>query len=166
VARRASNPIGRERRKAVAARPLGEHGVCVACGEDRPAALITGRLPRLCARCARIRQGKRTVDQHHPAGRANHPLTIPVGVNSHRAELSEDQHDWPRSTLENTNGDPLLARAACVRGYISTATYLMEILEWPEFLEALSDALTKRHGRLWWKKLGLSVPRWPPRSKS
>jgi hypothetical protein len=52
------------------------------------------------------------MDAHHVAGKANSPITVPVPVNDHRACLSVAQADWPKSTLMNAHGSPLLAAAA------------------------------------------------------
>jgi hypothetical protein len=91
-------------------------------------------------------------DDHHPAGRSNSTLTIPIPVNAHRARLSVEQYDWPSGTLRNRNKSPLLASAACVRGFIETVTYLMdELLGWiPPMLEELDQVLTRHLGPKWW----------------
>ena len=96
-------------------------------------------------------------DDHHPAGRANSPITIPVPVNDHRAELSPAQYDWPKSTLENPTGSPLLARAACIRGFVDTNFYLVEKLLLPhaEFCELMEGFLTEKYGPDW--SLGLEL---------
>jgi hypothetical protein len=79
-------------------------------------------------------------DNHHPAGDANNPTTTPIPVNDHRAVLNVAQYDWPQQTLENPDSSPLLARAACIRGYLDTNEYLMDKLlrEDLEFLEKLN----------------------------
>jgi hypothetical protein len=66
------------------------------------------------------------MDAHHVAGKANSPVTVPVPVNDHRACLSVAQADWPKSTLMNVHGSPLLAAAACVRGFVDMVFYLIE----------------------------------------
>jgi hypothetical protein len=75
-----------------------------------------------------------------------------VPVNDHRADLSVAQGDWPKQTLENPEGSPLLASAGKVRGFTDTNAYLMEKLLLPdaEMLEALDRYLTKRIGPRWW----------------
>jgi hypothetical protein len=108
------DPRGTHRRKVVAARRTGVNAAC-SCGERRPEALIPGK-PITCANCQRIAGGRTTVDQHHFAGRANSPATLPVPVNDHRARLSVAQADWPKSTLVNAEGSPLLAAAAASGG--------------------------------------------------
>src|SRR5437899_8487339 len=101
---------GGYQREAVATRRVGVGARC-ACGEDRAEALIAGSNPTTCAECQRAEKGRTTIDQHHFAGKANHPATIPVPVNEHRAVLSVAQSEWPKSTLTNTEGSPLLAGA-------------------------------------------------------
>ena len=152
------DPIGTERRKATAERRLGDKRRCVQCGERRAAALITDSEPRICARCQRRQKGKSTMDRHHPAGRANHPLTVPVPVNDHRAELTEAQYGWPIATLENPDGDPLRRASACIRGFVDTVIYQMrEMLLWiADFLEKLSAYLVRQFGRRWWRKTVLA----------
>ena len=104
-----------------------------------------------------------TDDEHHPAGAANNPMTMPVPVNDHRAELSVAQADWPKQTLENPEGSPLLARAACIRGYSDTNVYLMEKLLLPhaDFCELLDAFLTEKFGPEWW--LNTELERFKPR---
>lgn len=94
------------------------------------------------------------MDRHHPAGRANHPLTVSVPVNDHRAELTEAQYRWPTTTLENPDGDPLLRASACIRGFVETVVYQMkEMLLWiADLLEQLSAHLVQLWGRRWWRK--------------
>lgn len=152
------DPVGAERRQAITERRLGDKRQCVECGERRPAALVTNSDPRLCARCQRRQKGKSTMDRHHPAGRANHPLTVSVPVNDHRAELTEAQYGWPMPTLENPDGDPLLRAAACIRGFVDTVIYhAKELLLWiADLLEKLSAYLVQRLGRRWWRKTELA----------
>lgn len=111
----------------------------------------------ICARCKRKDKGQSQFDAHHPAGEANHPMTVPIPVNDHRAELSTAQHDWPKRTLENPYRSPLLKAAACVRGFIDTLFNLIKrLLGWiPECLEALDEKLTRFFGIDWWTTLGL-----------
>ncbi len=145
------DPIGAYQRKATAARRVGRNKQC-ACGELRPEALVRGSKPIKCAACARQKRGQTTQDNHHPAGRANNPTTIPVPVNDHRARLSVEQHNWPSETRENPDGSPLLAAAACIRGFVDTLFYLIDkLLLWiPEMLETLDAFLVDKLGRKWW----------------
>lgn len=137
-------------RRAIAARRVGERR-CV-CGESRPEALIAKRDPIMCHKCWRIKSGRTINDDHHPAGDANDPTTIPIPVNDHRAILNVAQYDWPDRTLENPHGSPLLARAAGIRGYLDTNDYLAETLLQPnpEFYELLDAFLTEKFGEKWW----------------
>jgi hypothetical protein len=142
---------GAHRRKVVATRRVGVGARC-SCGEDRPEALIAGSNPTTCAACRRTAKERTTIDEHHFAGKANNPATIPVPVNDHRAILSVAQANWPKSTLTNTEGSPLLAGAACLRGCIDTILYLFEkgLLWLADMLERLDLVLAKKLGPQWW----------------
>ena len=155
------DPIAADARRAVAARRAGENARC-ACGENRPEALITTRKPIMCAACARKKKGKKPMDKHHVAGKANSPATVSVPVNDHRARLSVDQYDWPRQTRENPHHSPLLAAAACIRGFIDTALYLIDsVLIWTvDMLESLDLYLSERLGSKWWR--GTELERFAP----
>jgi hypothetical protein len=132
------DPIRVHQRKAAAARRVGAGAKC-ACGEARPEALIPGSVPIVCAECQRAQKGLSTTDDHHIAGKANSPLTVPISVNDHRAELSVAQHDWPTETLENPDGLDCRRVAAGIRGYLDFHEYLnnkllrplLEVLEKP-----------------------------------
>lgn len=158
------DPIGAYRRKAVATRRLGVNARC-SCGEDRPEALIEGSVPTICAACERVAKGQTTMDQHHYAGSTNSPATIPVPVNDHRAGLSAAQADWPKSTLQNTEGSPLLAGAACLRGFIDVVRYLIETgLVWlADMLEKLDELLRKKLGPKWWANT--EIEQYAPKKK-
>ncbi len=145
------DPSGSYRRKAVAARRVGSNARCL-CGEARPEALVAGCNPTICGACERAAKDRSTTDQHHFAGEANNPATIPIPVNDHRAILSVAQMEWPKSTLRNTEGSPLLAGAACVRGFIDTILYLIEkgLLWLADMLERLDEVQVKKLGPRWW----------------
>ncbi len=139
-------------RKARAKRRAGVGGGC-ACGETRPEALIPNSNPKVCAACDRKKKGKTIVDYHHVAGKANSPITTPIQVNDHRAELSVAQQEgWPHLTLQNPDGSPLLAAAASIRGCRDTVVHLMEkFLLWvADMLEQLDVFLRERQGPKWW----------------
>ena len=104
------------------------------------------------------------MDDHHPFGKANNPTTIPVPVNDHRAELSPAQYDWPRETLENPDGSPLLKAAAHIRGFRDWVVHLIETgLLWvAEALEWLHAYLIEELGPKWW--LGKPLERMAPKS--
>ena len=145
------DPIGAYMRKSNSAARLGNSSIC-SCGESRPEALVAGKEPIVCAACKREQDGKSVMDDHHVAGKSNHPGTIPIFVNDHRAELSVDQYDWPKQTRENRDGSPLLAAAGCIRGLCDTIVHLIErFLLWiPDFLEKLDSLLTDELGVKWW----------------
>src|SRR5271169_4791948 len=146
------NPRAKYRREAMATRRIGEGRKCK-CGESRTRALIPGSDPMLCAKCDRKERGKSTFDNHHIAGRANSPVTIPLPVNDHRAELSEAQMDWPKPTLENPARSPLLSGGAHIRGLVDVLIYLAQtFLRWiADMLECLDTLLEQKLGPNWWK---------------
>jgi hypothetical protein len=125
--------------------------------------LIPGAKPMICAACQRKKIGHSMLDGHHPAGEANDPTKTPIPVNDHRAILSPKQYEWPQETWENPSGDPILAGAACMRGYCETDTYLGASLVIPriEMLEALSSFLRERLGPKWW--VGTEMERFAPK---
>jgi hypothetical protein len=106
------------------------------------------------------------LDKHHPAGEANDPTTTPIPANDHRAILSPAQYEWPEETWKNPSRSPVLAGAACVRGYCETDNYLVASLLIPkaEMLEVLDAYLTKRLGPEWW--VGTEMERFAPKRKS
>lgn len=106
------------------------------------------------------------MDEHHIAGKANSPITVSIPANDHRAELSVAQHEWPKETLENRDGCPLLRGAACIRGFRDTVVYYMsEFMLWiAEMLELLSARLIEAWGRKWWLKTDLE--RFAPNGES
>jgi len=152
------DPRSAYRRKAIAARRIGESNKC-ACGEARPEALISGSDPLICAKCDRRKMGRRKTDNHHIAGEANDPTTINVPVNDHRAVLSVAQQDWPPKTLQNPDRSPLLAAAARIRGFVDSSIYLMQYFLLPAaaLLEHLDTLLERRLGRKWWKHTKLKA---------
>jgi hypothetical protein len=161
--RKTSNgdPIAAYRREVTAQRRVGENTEC-ACGENRPLALIRKGDSVMCAACTRTVQGKTPMDKNHVAGKANHPLTMEVPVNDHRAWLSEAQSDWPKATLENPHGSVLLAAAGCIRGFVDKVIYLLEnLLLWiANMLEALDAHMTEQHGPQWWLDTPLALFAW------
>jgi hypothetical protein len=152
------DPWSAYRREVVAERRIGKGRKCI-CGESRPEALIPGTNPVSCAKCDRIRRRRTTNDDHHPFGRANNPLTLSLPVNDHRADLSAAQNDWPRKTLANEHGSPLLASAAAIRGYGDLMLYLARehLLPAAEILELLDTKLERKHGKNYGKKLKLTT---------
>lgn len=151
------DPIAANMRKARARRRIGEGRSCT-CGEDRPETFIAGDKV-VCAECQRKASGKSAHDHHHVAGKSNDSTTIPVPTNDHQAVLSVKQMDWPRKTLENPNGSPLLRASAGIRGFMDTLRYLIEkILGWiPPILEQLDAFLEERFDPQWWSNTPLAM---------
>ena len=127
MARNSNDPVKASARQSQAQRRVGDDAAC-SCGENRAEALIAGRKETICYACAAARRGKRTVESHHVAGRANSSVTLDVPINDHRADLSIDQCEWPAKTLRNPGGSGLLASAARIRGFVNTVSYLMREL--------------------------------------
>jgi len=152
-------------RESTAVRRVGVNAKCCKCDEKRPKALIRKSEPKMCHECKRKEEGKTHMDNHHPTGKANNPTTIPVPVNDHCAELNPAQDDWPKETLENPDGSPLLAFAGCVRGYADTAVYLIEklLLPFATMLEVLDRYLVKTLGRKWW--INTELEKFAPKRK-
>lgn len=134
------DPIKTYQRDAAARRRVSPGARC-ACGETRPRTFIPGSEPLICAKCDRMRHGKSLNDNHHPAGEANSPVTLPIPVNDHRSILNVAQYDWPRLTLENPDGNSYRRMAANIRGYVDTQRYLSDTLLFSviEELEALAE---------------------------
>ena len=145
------DPMSAYQRKVTAERRISKDKQC-GCGENRPLALVRKKKSTQCAKCVRKMKGRTALDRHHVAGEANSPVTVPIPVNDHRAELSEAQYDWPKTTLENPDGSPLVAAAACIRGFADTVMYLIErLLLWIAImLERLNAFLLKKLGPKWW----------------
>jgi hypothetical protein len=162
---RLRDPIASFEREARAARRVGHGSRCRICGEARPLALIPGSEPTICANCQRVKLGRSTLDNHHPAGEANDPTTIPIPVNDHRAILSPQQYEWPQETWTNPAGSPVLRGAASMRGYTETSDYLGAslLISNAEMLEALDVFLTKRFGPKWW--VGTEMETYAPKHR-
>jgi len=158
------DPIAAFERETRALRRIGEGRKCK-CGEERPLALIPGSHPVICAACQREKDGKSEFDNHHPAGRANNPATVPIPVNDHRAILSPGQDEWPDETFTNPAGSPLRSAAASLRGYCETYSYLVASLLLPvaEVFEALDKFLLRRLGPNWW--VGTEMEPFAPKRK-
>lgn len=141
-------------REEISARRTGDKR-CT-CGETRPLA-FANRKSKLCGECERKKRGHKMTDDHHVAGQANDPITVPIPVNDHRARLSVDQMDWPKETRENLDGSPLLAAAAAIRGFVDTVVYLLEklLLKHADILERIDAYLVRTLGRKWWLKTEL-----------
>ena len=103
--------------------------------------------------CMRRKKGHRTIDYHHVAGKANDPSIVPIGANDH-GDLSEAQRAWPKATLENPDGSPLLGIAARYRGNFDLIDHLMQkpLFRSAPFVEDVDAFLTSLLGRKWWTK--------------
>jgi hypothetical protein len=143
-------------RNAIAKRRAGVDARCK-CGEIRAQALIREKNRVICHECKRKERGMTTRDNHHFAMKANSPITVPIHVNDHRAEINIAQHDWPKQTRENPTGSPFIAAAACIRGFIDTVLYLIEKgLHWiADMLETADAYLANKLGPEWWKSTEL-----------
>jgi hypothetical protein len=152
------DPLKAAARRSRARRLIGKHARC-ACGENRPEALIRGTKPMRCAACQRKRQGRTTIDDHHVASQNNHPLTLLVPVNEHRAMLTVMQMDWSPTLRENPSGCPVIAGAAMLRGAADTILYLIEKgIDWViRLMEILSGFLRERWGDRWWLNTPLAA---------
>lgn len=158
------DPIRAYQRKSTAVRRVGENAQCASCRKSR--ALNAKSEPIMCEECQRKKRGKRTMDNHHVAGKANSPITTSIPANDHQAGLSVAQYDWPPATLENRDGCPLLRGSANIRGFIDTVIYFTEVfLLWvAEMLEELSAGLIEAWGNEWWLKTDLK--RFAPKGDS
>jgi hypothetical protein len=121
------------------------------CDETFPLAL-TGVHPEIyCYEHDALRRSRPWREDHHPAGRRSDPETVTVPGNDHRI-LSGLQYGWPRETLRNPDGSPLLRAAASIRGWLDVLWLIMvRTVGWvPEFLERLDAWLRERLGPRWW----------------
>lgn len=128
------------------------------CLESRPEAL-TGVYPRiLCYEHAALGAGRAPSEAQHPQGESNDPTaTVSVAGNDHRV-WDDPKRDWPRRTLRNPDGSPLLKIAAALRSLLDFLRLLLaRLIGWaPPFLEWLDEALRARFGTRWWEALGWS----------
>lgn len=146
---RGVDPIGAWLRNTRAARRVGRHAKC-RCGEARPFALISGRLPAICFRCERLARGREPYEDNHVFGKRNSPLTIRYPVNDHRAIFSVKQLDWTPGTLENANGDPLLEALARFHGLDdNVGQMLADCIAFAPRLKYVQDLLVTVFGPDW-----------------
>src|SRR5579863_9038060 len=145
--------IAAAQRKATAQRRIGENAKCSECDERRPLALARKSTSVMCIEDIRKKKGYTPLDRHHPAGKVNHPATIQIPANDHRAIFNEEQQEWDPETLSNPRRSPARRAAACVKGVIGSIKFLLDkLLGWiPEFLEKLDEALTETLGEFWWR---------------
>jgi hypothetical protein len=145
------DPIGGWLRSSRSQRRVGPGAVCESCGrESRPYALIFGREPPCCYRCDRIAQGRPPCELNHVFGQHNSDLTIRYPINDHRAVLSVKQLDWTDETLENPNGDVLLAGIARFHGLENnTAQMLADCISFAPRLKHVQELLVTIYGEKW-----------------
>ena len=121
-----------------------------AAEESRPYALIFGREPPCCYRCDRIAQGQLPYENNHAFGKRNSDLTIRYPINDHRAVLNVKQLDWTAETLENPNGDVLLAGIARFHGLENnTAHMLADCIAFAPQLKHVQELLVTIYGEKW-----------------
>jgi hypothetical protein len=158
---RPNSPIKTSVRKAKAQRRVGVGAVCTQCGESNAQALVARSRPRLCYECYQERRGKKRTEPHHYSGKANSSVTVEVAGNVHRAVLSDAQYEWPPTTLQNTDGSPLLKVAAGLRGAADFVERLIVqfFRQCAQLLEKLDPWLREKYGE-WW--IGSPFEGWQP----
>jgi hypothetical protein len=123
------------------------------CLEGDPFALI-GTHPRiLCYEHLADAIGRSWVEGHHAQGKHNDPDdVVDTPANDHGVLSNGLQPLWPRETLRNPDGSPLLHAAAAIRGWLDILRLIIErTVGWvPPFLEALDAWLSERLGERWW----------------
>jgi len=146
-----------ERRREMALERIGTRSPrCYRkCNETDPIALIGVTPKTQCYEHLSISDGKSGLEDHHVAGRHNHPMTVRIPGNDHR-RLNDMQQDWPDDTLRNPDKSPLLRAAACIRGWMDVLRLIIEnAVGWiPPLLETVDAFLVKDRGAGWWKAMG------------
>jgi hypothetical protein len=122
------------------------------CSETNPFALSGIHPDLICAEHRADKAVRSWLEQHHIPGRANDGADTQTAPANDHAVLSEYQRAWPRETLRNPDGGPLLRAAAMLRGWLDVLRLIMErTVGWiPNFLEALDRWLRGRLGPRWW----------------
>jgi hypothetical protein len=120
------------------------------CDETCPF-MLSGTGPDIyCYEHDPLRKGLPWWERHHLAGRHNDTRTVLIPGNDHRI-LSELQLRWPRDTLRNPDGSPLLRAAALVRGYLDVLFLVLVLTAGvPLLLEDLDAWLVSERGERWW----------------
>ena len=129
------------------------------CGATNPFAL-TGVDPNIvCYEHQALLRGRPWLEEHHVAGRSNDPSTVLLPGNGHRV-LSARQRLWPRETLRNPDGSPLLRAAAALRGWLDILWLVVTCtVGWiPDLLEQLDAWLRATLGDRWWDGFGWRKP--------
>ena len=125
------------------------------CTETDPLAL-TGAEPNIvCHEHLADQQDRSWTEEHHYSGRASSAEKGPIPADDH-AVVSGMQSLWPRETLRNPEGSPLLRAAAAIRGWLDVLRMVVDrTVGWiPGALEALHVLLCERLGPRWWDTLG------------
>jgi len=148
---REDDPIGGWLRGSRSQRRVGPGAFCASCGkESRPYGLIFGRGRPCCYRCDRVAQGRPPYELNHVFGKRNSDLTIRYPVNDHRAVFNVKQLDWTDKTLENPNGDVLLAGIARFHGLNdNTAQMLADCIAFAPQLKHVQELLVMIYGEKW-----------------
>lgn len=123
------------------------------CDEADPFALTGAHPDLLCVEHAADRDGRDWLEESHTAGRSNAPADAPpVPANDHSTLTHKHQAAWPRDTLRNPDGSPLLKAAAATRGWLDVLRLIIErTVGWiPGFLERLDEWLRIKIGDRWW----------------
>lgn len=126
------------------------------CDETNPFAFTGVHPDLLCYEHRLIRAGRDWLEDHHWKGQHNDPLDkSPVPGDDHRV-LSGLQQSWPRETLRNPDGSPLLVAAAALRGWLDVLwLMIVRTVGWiPEFLEQLDAWLRQQLAERWWDDFG------------
>ncbi len=150
-------PKNEERRREQDFERLGNREPkCNLCHERDPKAL-TGTHPDIyCAEHEAEIEGRTRIQGQHPPGKRNDPVTkLPTRANDH-VVWDEAKNDWPKWTLRNPDGSPLLRAAAAVRSVLDWFRLIIDrVLGWvPKFLEDLDTWLTENLGSDWWNGIG------------
>ena len=125
------------------------------CGENDPLALTGAHADMACHEHLADELHNSWTQDHHFSGHANSPQKGPLPANDHAVENAM-QSLWPRETLRNPEGSPLLRAAAAIRGWLDILRLMIErTVQWiPAALESLDALLSDRHGPRWWDQLG------------
>jgi hypothetical protein len=122
------------------------------CEETDPFAMSDTHPNLICAEHRADASGRSWIEGHHVPGRANDPDDVVFPPANDHAVLTELQRFWPRETLRNPDGSPLLRAAAALRGWLDVLRLILErTVGWiPSFLEALDAWLEQEIGPRWW----------------
>jgi hypothetical protein len=98
-------------RDAIRQRRFAIDAACAVCKTTDRIVMMQTSEPPICCDCAARRSGQATVQDHHPLGAANDPLTIPLRLSTHRF-FSDRQYDWPVGVIDNPGGSESVRRVA------------------------------------------------------